>query len=194
MADDTTGTDKTGNQGEPGAGTTGAENDTWTPPTREEWEATQKTQKDQADALKRANAESADRRKKLVELEKSHEDADTKKQREAIEAATAAMKPVAVRAEAKAAFMAAGADAAKVGKLVRLLDLSKVDIDGDDVTGLDDQVAEIKKDFPELFGEKDAGSTKTRVPRLDTTGRKPAATETKTPGQIMAEQYRAAHK
>jgi hypothetical protein len=136
--------------------------DEWTPPTRDEVAAQQKAHADEvaalkkadgekAAALKKANAESANRKRQLAEIQQQHEDDDTKAKREATEAALAQLKPVAIKATATAAFMRAGADADKAHKLVRLLDLSKVDIDGEVVHGLDEQVEELRDDWPELF-------------------------------------------
>lgn len=157
--------------------------DEWTPPTRDEWDAVQKASADQAAALKKANAESAARRQELKKLQQANEDDDTKAKREAAETALAAMKPVAIRAEAKSAFLAAGANAEKVGKLVRLLDLSAIEIDGDTVTGLDDQVTELKDDFPELFAKpKEEKTEKKPLPKVNTTPGKAPADKDLTPG------------
>lgn len=168
--------------GNENAGGSGQENE-WTPPTREEWEALQKEKAT-------ARSEAADRKRKLAELTKQHEDADSKSKREATEAALASIKPVAIRAEAKAAFLAAGADATKVSKLTRWLDLSKIEIDGDDVTGLDDQVAELKQDFPELFGkpanDNEDDGRKPRVPKVNTKPAAPAGDRLLTVGEQVA--------
>jgi hypothetical protein len=164
------------------------ETEEWTPPTKEEWEALQAEKTTTADKLKRANAESADRRKKLVELEKKSEDADGKAQREAAEAAVAKYKPVAIKAAAKAAFIEQGASSARVDRLFRMLDLDKIDFDGDDISGLDDQVDELKKDVPELFAvsKKDDDET-TKPPKLSAAGKKPTQQEL-TPGDLVARQ------
>lgn len=167
MADEDTTTDETEDTGT-GTETDGTETEEteeWTPPTRDEWEAAQKAQRDTADALKKANGQAAKHRSALRELEQKHEDDDTRAKREATEAAFAALKPVAIRAEARSAFLAAGADVEKATRLVRLLDLSKVEIDGDTVTGLDEQVDDLKAEFPELFSP----------PKDETPKRKPAA-------------------
>lgn len=154
--------------------------DEWTPPTREEAAAQQKAHDDEiaalkkadadkAAALKRVNAESANRKRQLAEIQQQHEDDDTKAKREATEAALAKLKPVAIKATAMAAFMSAGADEDKARKLLRLLDLDKVDIDGDVVNGLDEQVEEIKADWPELFALPEPGKPEPKP--------KPAAAE-----------------
>lgn len=137
--------------------------DDWKAPTRDEWERTQT-------ALKKANDEAKNHRLKLKEAQKATEDADGKAAREATEAAERRYKPIAVRSSARAAFLEAGlADARpeRVSKLMRMLDMDAIDIDDDgEVTGLDDQVATIKADYPELFAK-----AKTPVPRIDGSNR-----------------------
>lgn len=158
--------------------------DDWTPPTKEEFEALQAK-------LKKANTESAARRKKLAELQQQHEDADTKAQREAADAAIAKYKPVAVKAAAKAAFLEQGANSARVDRLFRMLDLDAIEFDGDDITGLDEQVEELKADVPELFSGKksdeDTNDGKTKAPKLTAAGRKPGQ-EQLTPGDLIVRQ------
>lgn len=164
-----------GNGGTGGQAGTGG--DAWTPPTKEEWEAVKKASADGAEALKQANAEAANRRRQAADAAKAAESETEKAKREAAEAATAATLPLLLKAEAKAAFLAEGADKAKVAKLTRLLDLDKVKVTGGDVTGLDEQVAEIKKDFPELFGKADTEEAGGRKPgRMEVGGRKPDGT------------------
>lgn len=162
--------------------------DEWTPPTREEFEALQQSVKERDEKLRKAYAEANGKKKQLVELQKKHEDDDTRAKREATEAALAAMKPVAIKAEAKSAFLEAGADAAKVARLTRLLDLSTIDIDGDTVTGLDVQVTELKADFPELFAKAPADGEKPKpVAKVNTTPARPAPKGEQSPGEkVMA--------
>lgn len=138
--------------------------DEWTPPTKDEVDALQKSVADTAAelkaaqaahtaALKRVNAESANRKRRIAELEQQNEDDTARAQREAKEAALAELKPIAIRATAQAALMAAGADEAKAKRLLRLLDYKKLDIDGETVTGLDEQVEDLKTEWPELFAK-----------------------------------------
>jgi hypothetical protein len=71
----------------------------------------------------------------------------------------ATYKTAAVTASARGAFITAGAKLpaepegrkAALAKLTRLIDTSELDFDGGEIDGLDDQVAEIKRDFPDLF-------------------------------------------
>lgn len=74
-----------------------------------------------------------------------------------------AFKPVVIKMAARAELMAQGARPALVDRLVKMVDVSDVDIDDDtgeiDVT---DQVLQIKKDFAEYFGAKKATTTRKR--------------------------------
>ncbi|PKV95917.1 hypothetical protein ATK30_6850 [Amycolatopsis echigonensis] len=156
--------------------------DSWTPPTREEWD------KHQAD-LRKANAEAANRKRQLAEQAKQNETDAEKTSREAAEAARSGFLPFLVKAEAKAAFLAEGADAGKVAKLTRLLDMAKIEMDGDELTGLDEQVAELKADFPELFKTKPDGDTPPappRVPRVNTAPARPGNGPALSPGENIA--------
>lgn len=147
----------------------GVEPDEWTPPSREEWDRTRK-------ALAAANQEAKDRRERLKELQAKTEDADGKAAREQAEAAERRYKPIAVRAAAKAAFLESGLQGVtpeRVSKLTRLLDLDSIDVNDDgDVSGLDEQVAAIKADYPELFTAA-VDKSERKAPRV-ATGDKPA--------------------
>jgi hypothetical protein len=84
--------------------------------------------------------------------------------REAEEAALAKAKPGLVKAAAKDAFKSAGLllpdkgdGAAALARAFRLLDMDAVDVDEDgDVTGIDDAVKAVKREYPELFAKKGA--------------------------------------
>lgn len=172
---------------------TETENEGWTPPTREEFEALQKQIADKDTAIaerdkkvRQANKQAADRRGELAKLQQQYEDADSKAQREAAESALAAVKPVAVRSAAKAAFLEAGARSDRFDRLFTMLDLDRIDLDGGDVTGLDDQVDELKADVPELFTPpKSEEEAKPKAPRISPAGKKPAP-QPMTPGDQIA--------
>jgi len=69
-------------------------------------------------------------------------------------------KPTVIRMAAKSELMAVGARANAVDRLVRMIDVNDADIDEE--TGeidVSDQVAALKKDLPELFGERRAART-----------------------------------
>lgn len=91
---------------------------------------------------------------------------DVAAERRAAEEATAAkFKAPMVRTAARSALEDAGLilppgkdkrDAAFT-RATRLIDMSEVDVDDDgDISGLDDQVRSIKRDYPELFAKKGA--------------------------------------
>jgi len=62
-------------------------------------------------------------------------------------------KPVVIRMAARSELMAAGARATVVDRLVRMVDVEDVDIDDEDGSiDLTDQVLQLKKELPELFG------------------------------------------
>lgn len=162
------------------------ETDEWTPPSREDYEALVVEHAAHAASLKAANSESAKRRLRIKELEQASEDADARATRIAAEAALSQYKPLAVQALAKAAFLEAGAPASKVARLSKLLDAAAVDIDGDNVSGLDDQIESIKAEFPELF---QVTTVTPVVPRLTTAPRAPVVEEGRQDaGTIIANQ------
>lgn len=132
----------------------------YTPPTRDEWVSTQ-------DALKRANGEAKKWRLKARDLEKGKtQDQDGDADAKAREAAEARYKPVVVKSAARAALVEAGVAADRVGKLMRLIDMSEVDVDDEgEVLGLDDQIESIKTDYPELFSAGEARQSR-RIPRV----------------------------
>jgi hypothetical protein len=81
------------------------------------------------------------------------------------EGRTATREPL-VRALVAAKLEAAGVQGTNTPRLVRLLDLDKIDLDAEgDIVGLDDQVDELKTEFPNLFAP--AGSNGTRAPNVN---------------------------
>lgn len=158
MADEDT---TQGDPGTPADGATGS--DDWTPPSKEEVDKLHK-------ALAKANAEAKQRREQLQAAQRQTEDDAGKAAREAAEAAEKRLKPVAVRAAAKAAFLEAGLQGGsdRVAKMVKLLDLDALEIDDDgEVTGLAEQVAAVKTDYPELFSVE----KQPRAPRISASDR-----------------------
>lgn len=72
-------------------------------------------------------------------------------------------KPVVIRMAARSELMAAGARATVVDRLVKMVDTDDVDIDDEDGSiDLTDQVLQLKKELPELFGPVRA-RTKTKA-------------------------------
>lgn len=119
-------------------------------------------------ALKRANAESASRRKKLAKLEKDESDREAAQLSEVEKAQKSAQewedKHVALTAELDAARMRQSfyeeADAQKLAFVnaqakrdaFSLSDLSGVVVDDGTLTGMDDAVKALVKSHPHLFG------------------------------------------
>lgn len=74
-----------------------------------------------------------------------------------------AFKPTVIKMAARAELMAQGARPALVDRLVRMIDVSEVDIDDEDGSiDVTDQVLKIKKDFAEYFGAKKATTVRKR--------------------------------
>lgn len=134
-------------------------------------------------ALKKANGESERGRKNLkgrvtaleAELEEARkgggdaakgkvdeqalDKAVVKAKREGFTEGVSAGTKRVMSAEAKSALVAKGAPAAKVSKLIGLIDFSELELDDEGVLGLDDAVDELVADWPELFNTK-------RMPRI----------------------------
>lgn len=63
-------------------------------------------------------------------------------------------KSKAIRDKAKVALAQSGVDPKRVDRIVRLLDESYLDIDEEDkLTGIDDQIEDLKDEWPEFFGK-----------------------------------------
>ncbi|CAO5167218.1 Terminase small subunit [Frankia sp. AiPs1] len=115
-------------------------------------------------------------------------------QERATRTADARYKPLVVRSEAAAAFIGAKAevfdkdgeaDPKKLARLLRLVNLAEVEVTDDGtITGLADQVASIKTDYPELF----AGPKSPPRPKADGSDRKPESTRPKTSAAALAAQ------
>ena len=118
-------------------------------------------------ALKKANREAAERRHTITTLEaeiaalklsnaSAEEKALAEATKRAAEETEAKYRPAVVKANANAALAAAGCKDAEVRKtLLRLVDAKAVEIgdDGDVTSGLDDQIENLKAQFPEKFAE-----------------------------------------
>ena len=165
--------------------------------------------------LKKANGEAARFRRELRELKKQATDEATeevetaaeekgseltpaqlkravdKAVKAATEAAEAKYRKVAVNAAAQSAFVKAGAKAASVGKLVRLLDTDDVEIDaatGEVTAGLDEQIDGLKDEFPELFGPVEAAKPKPKPKRAAAAPRQEAAEQPMSSAEKIAAQ------
>lgn len=140
----------------------------WTPPGKRDWDnlhlALKKARQDARAAKRQAKAETDPDAPKPEDIERA-----------AIEKADAKYKPVLVRQAARAAFAEAGLLAPKgktdaaLSRVMRLLDHDDLDVDENgDISGLDDQISEIKAEFPELFvrkgGQRVDGADRTSAP------------------------------
>lgn len=152
----------------------------WTPPTQQDWENVQL-------ALKKARQD-ARAAKRTAPPAEDAPDVD-KAVAAASEAASAKYKPLVVKAHARAAFAEAGlvmpkgkTDAA-LARALRLLDLGDIDVDDNgEVTGLTEQIEEIKGEFPELFAQKAA-----RPARIDSADKGNAGNgKPKSSAEVMA--------
>jgi len=125
----------------------GDEDDSWTPPSREEWEAHQaKLKKANAEAKKHRLAAKQTGAKAETDVEKAVEAAKTEVE--------SRYKPLIVRTAAKAALAEAGL-IGKPDRLIKLLDMDELDIDDEgDVDGLEDQIKALKADYPDLFQKR----------------------------------------
>lgn len=148
--------------------------------------------------LKKANGEAAARRSELkkltAEIERLREANATAEEKALLQAkkdaateAEAKLRPAVVRAAARAALGSAGCTDPDVQRtLLRLLDTSRVELDddGEVVDGLDDQLDDLKAQFPEKFETR-----RQRVPSardVDAGDRKPPAVK-KTTSQLLAD-------
>lgn len=123
-------------------------------------------------ALSKANGQSAKRRKALREREQELEEARKPKPKSKTkdddddgpdldvirhEAKTEGEKAGlarAKRAEAKSSLLAAGVNPDRVAKAVGLLDLDGLDLDDDGLDGVEDEIEDLRKSWPELFAKK----------------------------------------
>jgi hypothetical protein len=118
-------------------------------------------------ALQKERAANRSAQKELKELRLKHASAEERALLEAREQAateaTEATKGPLVKALAKLGLQAAGVQSG-TAKLVGLLDLNKVELDEDgELIGLDDQIEELKEEFPNLF----AVATGSRAPNIN---------------------------
>lgn len=127
--------------------------------------------------------------KDLADLKKKNESDAEKAVREAREEAEKEVggkyKKIIVKSEARSALLEAGLTVG-TERFVKMIDVDKIEIDDEsgDISGLDDQIADIKKDFPELFSKK-PGS------RLNAGSDRTPASKKKSSAQLLAERLGA---
>lgn len=136
-------------------------------------------------ALARERAARKTAERQLRELRRKNETDAEKAEREAEENAEKRWRPAAIKAAARAALVEAKLKG-DPGRAVKLIDLDVIDIDEDgEVSGLDEQIAELKKDYAELFETP----VKKARPRADGAGKRPPNSEPKTSAEKIAAMY-----
>jgi hypothetical protein len=122
-------------------------------------------------ALTSERARARQLEKDFKDLQRKHATAEERQLLEAKESAAAeaiaSTKEPLIKALATSELKAANVQGSNISKLVRLLDLKIVEI-GDDgeISGLEDQIEELKEEFPNLFTASTNGTT-TRVPNVN---------------------------
>ncbi len=146
------------------------EEDDYVPPSKDDFVKMQA-------ALQKANREATKNRLALKELREKAEEGNSETEVEkARKAAEASWKPRVVKSAAKAALLSAGAG--KPERLLKLVDVDKCDVDEDgDVVGLEDQIDELREEYPELFEAKSTKRTRVETGNRDAVPRKKSATE-----------------
>jgi hypothetical protein len=132
------------------------EDDAWKPPSEAEWRKAER-------ARRRANKQGHDLRGRVKELEAKagskteegdQEDLEAKLEEARTAASTEAAtvwKTRVVKQAAKTSFVSQGLKGSP-DKLIRLLDLEDIEVDDEgEIDGLDEQVLEIKEEYPDLF-------------------------------------------
>lgn len=141
------------------------------PQTLEEWKAAaEKARQDLRDkdlALRKANRErarlgrrTADQPKPAAKKAVDKPDApdvspDTLRQLEEATTETKKWRSRTIKEKSKLALAAAGVDPKRVERIVRLIEEEDLDVDEDDnLVGIDDQIEDLKAEWPEFFGYK----------------------------------------
>lgn len=138
-----------------------------------------------------AKKEARDLRAENARLKREGEDETARLVREAGEAAKAEAdklyKPLLVRKEATSELIAAGVKKDKVPRLIKLLELDEIEIDGDEFVGLTSQVEALKEEWPELFEEpKPTREQRPSSRAADGADKKPAPKKDLTPTERQA--------
>lgn len=120
----------------------------WKPPSEYEWRKVQR-------ALKRANKEAENLRRNTETVDDAAKEENEKKVRDAaVKESDARWKPIVVKQAARAALAEAGL-VKNPNRLLRMLDMDDIDVSDDgEIDGLDEQIRDFKKEFPEFFGRR----------------------------------------
>ena len=151
-------------------------------------------------AIRAANAEAKARREREDKLRREWDEQDRQHKAQLDEArrlseaaekarleAEARYKPATIRAAAVPALLTAGAKPDRADRLVRLLDMNALDVDANgEVTGLAEQVAAVKQEWPELFRSDE--EPKPRVPRVTVADRPPVEEQPRRSADVLAAQ------
>jgi hypothetical protein len=131
--------------------------------------------------------------KKAAEPKAGDDEAVVKAVEEARTEAEARFKPMIVGKAARFGLVAAGlapdTSEDRMKRLLKMIDMSDVDLDEDgEVSGLEDQIDQIKDTLPELFRkpEPEAPAPKPRAPKIDAADRKNAQPAPKSTGEKHA--------
>ncbi|KND38474.1 phage scaffolding protein [Streptomyces acidiscabies] len=124
----------------------GDNDDVYKPPSEYEWKKVQR-------ALKRANKEAENLRKNTDTVDGTEKEENEKKVRDdAVKESDSRWKPIVVKQAARAALAEAGL-IKPPNRLLRMLDMDDIDVNEDgEIDGLDEQIRDFKKEFPEFFG------------------------------------------
>lgn len=125
------------------------------PPSEAEWRRTQ-------EALKKANAAQAAQRKAALEKARKEgmDEAAAKAREEAMAEADTTWKPRVINTEARASLVEMGCK--NPARLIKLIDHTKVSVEGDGLLGLEEQLNELKDEWPELFRSADEEKPRTK--------------------------------
>lgn len=122
--------------------------DVYKPPSEYEWRKVQR-------ALKRANKEAENLRRNTETVDDADKEENEKRIRqEAAKESDSRWKPIVVKQAARAALAEAGL-VKNPNRLLRMLDMDDIDVSEDgEIDGLDEQIRDFKKEFPEFFGRR----------------------------------------
>jgi len=136
-------------------------------------------------ALAKANKEAKKHRLEAKKLrEQSESDSERAKREAAEEAEHRAVerykKPL-IKAEARALLLESGLSS-NPERFLKMIDIEEVDIDDDtgEITGVAEQIKEIKKEFPEVFNAKKS------APKIDSGDKKPHERKPKSSAEKIA--------
>jgi hypothetical protein len=131
--------------------------------------------------------------KKAADAKPGEDEATAKLVEDARAEVESQWKPRVINKSARVALLEAGLPAdtpdARVKKLLKMLDLSDIDVDEDgEVSGLEEQIDQIKETIPELFRkpEPEPAPARVRAPKIDSANRPNAQPAPKTTGEIHA--------